>query len=57
MTEGKPVSQMFADELDELLKRFQDTGLENAQAIGVLTMKNFDLMTEIRETAIRRRPF
>ena len=55
--EGKPISQMFADELDVLFTRFQDSGLENAQAIGVLTMKKFDLMSEIRETQTRDRPF
>ncbi len=56
--EGKPVSQMFADEIDTLLKKFQDTGLENAQAVGVFEMKKFDLMAECRETIIRReRPF
>ena len=56
--EGKPVSQMFADEIDIVLKRFQDSGLENSQAIGVLEMKKFDLMAECREVIVRRdRPF
>ncbi len=57
-TDGKPISQMFADEIDAILKRFQDSGLENAQAIGVFEMKKFDLMSEFRETIIRKeRPF
>jgi hypothetical protein len=56
--DGKPVSQQFSDELDDMISRYHDCGLENSQVIGVLTMKKFDLMSEMREHVIRQeRPY
>lgn len=57
-TDGKPVSQMFADELKDLITRYQSSGIENSQVIGTLHMAIFDLESDIREQTINNeRPF
>ena len=57
-TDGKPVSQMFSDELKQLLTKYNDSGLENAQALGVMHMAIFNLEFEIREQIVNNeRPY
>ena len=48
-----PIAQKFADELNELLEKFKDSGLSNAEAIGVLSIYHFNLMSQVREDARR----
>jgi len=56
--DGKPISQIFADELMEMINKYHDSGLESSQAVGVLEMTKFNLMAEMREVVIRKeRPF
>jgi hypothetical protein len=52
--DGKPVAQMFADDLKDLVLRYQDSGLTNAEAVGTLSMYNFDLKYKIRRDAEMR---
>ena len=52
--EGKPISQMFADDLHKLLSEYEGQGMEQAQAIGVVHMFLFNLDCEIREAIIRK---
>ena len=51
--DGKPISQMFADDVNDLLKKYQDSGLENSQAIGVLHMTVFNMEFDLRSHAER----
>jgi hypothetical protein len=46
-SDGKPVSQLFSDELTDLLSKYHKSGLENAQAVGVLVMITFNLLNDL----------
>lgn len=45
--EGKPLVQVFADEMGALIEKYCNSGLTNAEAVGVLHLTVFDLMTDI----------
>ena len=49
--DGKPISQVFADELRDLVVKYFDSGLSNAEAVGVLSMYLFDFMYKVRKDA------
>ena len=51
--DGKPVAQIYSDELTELTQNYKDSGLTNAEAVGVLTMFTHDLLYKIRKDAER----
>ena len=56
--DGKPISQMFADELDKLVEKYYDSGITNAEAIGVLEMTKHDILMGVRDGEERnQRPF
>lgn len=57
-TDGKPVSQMFSDDLKALMTKYNSSGLENSQAIGVLHMAIFNLESDVREQIVNNeRPY
>ena len=49
--DGKPVAQMFADDLKALVLKYRDSGLTNAEAAGVLSMYHFDFLFKVRREA------
>jgi len=58
MTDGKPVEQMFADDLQKLVKEYHDSGLTNAGLIGVLHMTTSSMEFEINEANYQKgKPF
>lgn len=50
--DGKPVVQMFADDLQRLIQKYKDTGMSNAECVGVLHMADIDMISQIREDAM-----
>jgi hypothetical protein len=57
-SDGKPVSQMFADDLKNLITKYNSSGIENSQVIGVLHMAIFNLESDVREAIINsERPY
>lgn len=54
MSDGKPVSQIFADELSDLINKYHSSGIENSQVIGTLHMAIFNLEADARDVIINR---
>ena len=50
--DGKPVAQMFADDLQRLITDYKGSGLSNAECVGVLHMADIDMISQIRDEAI-----
>ncbi len=40
--DGRPLSQLFYDDIWAIIKKYEDSGLENCQAVGVLEMLKHD---------------
>jgi len=54
----KPVAQSFADELMELVSKYKDSGLTNAECIGALAMYQFQIQYKIQKKGERNdRPY
>lgn len=45
----KPIGQQFADDLTELVQKYQDTELTNAECIGSMHMYIFMLQSKINK--------
>jgi len=50
--DGRPVSEMFYDEIWALFKKFADSGLTNAECVGVLELVKADLIKQVIEREI-----
>ena len=45
---GKPIVQMFADDLQRLIQKYKDSGMSNAECVGVLHMADIDMIMQIQ---------
>ena len=51
MSDSKPLSQQFQDEINEVIKKYCDQGITNCEAIGVLEIIKIDLWESLQERA------
>lgn len=52
--DGKPLVKMFADDLYELITKYDKSGLTNSEAVGTLELQKIDLALAAKE---EQRPF
>jgi len=45
--DGRPLSQLFYDDLWKVIKKFESSGLTNAESIGVFEMIKHDQLASI----------